>query len=114
MMKKTIFILGIIGALIASEGLYRIAKLISAFGGGDAPIYYGFIITSVLAAGMFILALFNKSNSIAKWIVFSVLICCFGLMFSGVMFEVKYQIICGLFFSIIACLFIKRTDTAIP
>jgi hypothetical protein len=109
-LKKIMIILGIIGALLVAEGLNRVGGLVSAFGGGDAPFYQGALIISVLAAGMFLLALFNKSNSIIKWIVFSLLICCLGLMLNAPGFPVITQIIGGLVFSIIACFFIKRTD----
>lgn len=109
-MKKIVLILGIIGALLAAEGLNRIGSFVSAFGGEDSPFYQGALIISVLAAGMFLLALFNKSNSIIKWIVFSLLICCLGLMLNAPGFPVMNQIIGGLVFSIIACFFIKRTD----
>ena len=103
-------ILGVVGAILAAEGLNRIGSLVSAFGGDDSSFYQGALIISVLAAGMFLLALFNISNSIIKWIVFSLLICCLGLMFNAPGLPVMYQIFLGLVFSINACLFIKKTD----
>jgi hypothetical protein len=106
--KKVVLILGIIGALLAAEGLNRIGSLISAFGGEDSPFYQGTLIISVFAAGMFLLALFNKSNSIIKWIVLSLLICCLGLMLNGPGFPVMNQIILGLVFFHYCLFFYKK------
>ena len=62
MLKKIVIVIGVLGALAAAEGLNRFGGLVSAFGGGDAPIYMGMLIISVISAGVLLISIFNKSN----------------------------------------------------
>ena len=113
-LKKIMIILGIIGALLAAEGLNRIGGLVSAFGGGDAPFYQFSLIAAVLASGVLLLALFNKTNSIVKWITFVLLLGCCGMMMNGPGLPVMEQIIMGLIMATIACLCINKTKEVSP
>jgi len=107
-MKKVVLILGIIGALIAAEGLNRIGSFVSAFGGEDSPFYLFSLIVAVFASGVLLLALFNKTNSIIKWITLVLLLGCCGMMMNAPGLPVMGQIIMGLIMAIIACLFISK------
>ena len=113
-LKKIMIILGIIGALLVAEGLNRVGGLVSAFGGGDAPFYQFSLIAAVLASGVLLLALFNKTNSIVKWITFVLLLGCCGVMMNAPGLPVMEQIIMGLIMATIACLCINKTKEVSP
>ena len=112
MLKKTILIIGILGALAAAEGLNRFGGLVSAFGGGDAPIYMGMLIISVISAGVLLMSIFNKSNRIVKWLTFVLLLGNTGLMMSAPLFPVNVQILVGLIAAAIACFFIRMSENS--
>lgn len=109
-MKKIILIVGILGSLTAAEGLNRYGILISAFDGGDAPFYTGMLFISVLSAGVLLMSIFNKSNSVVKWITFVLLLGSSGLMMAAPAFPVNQQITLGLVVATIACLFIRKSE----
>ena len=109
MLKKIVLVIGILGALAAAEGLNRFGGLVSAFGGADAPIYMGMLIISVISAGVLLMSIFNKSNSIVKWLTFVLLLGSTGLMMAAPSFPVNIQIVVGLIAAAVACLFISKS-----
>jgi hypothetical protein len=110
MLKKIVIVIGVLGALAAAEGLNRFGGLVSAFGGGDAPIYMGMLIISVISAGVLLMSIFNKSNSIVKWLTFVLLLGSTGLMMAAPAFPVNVQIVVGLIAAAFACLFISKSE----
>lgn len=107
-MRKLVLIIGILGALAAAEGLNRFGSLVSAFKGGDAPIYSGMLGISVFGTGVLLLAVFNVERQWIKWLTFVMLIGSAGLMLAAPSFPVNIQIIAGLVISAAAILFIRK------
>ena len=104
---KIVLVFGILGAVAAVEGLNRIGGLVSAFGGGDAPYYIAMLIIAAIGAVVLLAALFNRSHTILKWVMFVLLIGSAGLMLNAPSFPVNIQIIIGLLVAVLATAFIK-------
>ncbi len=107
MINKIVTVVGILGALVAAEGLNRFGGLVSALGGGDAPYYMAMLVLSVISAGVLLLGLFNKSHAILKWIVVVLLSGSTGLMFVAPALPVNIQIIIGLGVAAVAAIFMR-------
>ena len=107
MFRKLVLIVGTLGALAAAEGLNRFGGLVAAFGGGDAPIYMGILVVSVIGAGVLLLGVVGKSNRAVKWLTFVAFIGCIALMANAPAFPVNVQIIFGLIVAAVATVFIK-------
>jgi len=110
MLNKIIIVIGILGSLAAAEGLNRFGSFVSAFGGGDAPIYTGMLIISVISAGVLVISISNKPNKIVKWLTFALLLVSIGLMTAAPAFPVNEQILLGLFVATL-CLFVINRKT---
>ena len=105
--NRIIMVIGILGAIAAVEGLNRFGGFVSAFGGGDTPYYMAMLIISVIGAVVLLVAVFNKSHSVLKWVMVVLLIGSAGLMLNAPSFPVNMQIIVGLFVAALATGFIK-------
>ena len=105
--NRIIMVIGILGAIAATEGLNRFGGFVSAFGGGDTPYYMAMLIISVIGAVVLLVAVFNKSHSVLKWVMVVLLIGSAGLMLNAPSFPVNMQIIVGLFVAALATGFIK-------
>ena len=114
MLIKIVLVVGILGALVAAEGLYRFFGFVSAMGGGDAPFYMGMLLISVIGAGVLLMNIFTKSNSIVKWFTFVLLLGSTGLMSlapsSPLTSAVVNQILVGLIVAAVACVFISKSE----
>ena len=110
MLKRLIYIIGLLMSLLAAEGLNRIGSLVAAFKGADSSFYRMFLIVAIISAGVFFLALFIKISKIIKWLMFMALLISTGLMLNAPAFPVNQQIIVGLFLSALASLTIATNS----
>ena len=108
---KIVNIVGIIGAVLAAEGLNRFGGFISKFGGADAPFYEGMLYIALIGIAVLIASFFNRSHSILKWVMAVLLACSFALMLNAPAFPVNMQIMMGLFFATVATILINTKKT---
>lgn len=104
MLKKLIYVMGLLMSLLAAEGLNRMSGLVAALKGTDAGFYRVFLIVAVVAAGVFLVALFKKIPGMIKWQMFTALLVSTGLMLNAPAFPVNKQIFVGLSLSTLASL----------
>ena len=105
--NRIIMVIGILGAIAAAEGLNRFGGLVSTFGGEDTPYYMAMLIIAAVGAVVLLVAVFNKSHSVLKWVMVVLLLGSSGLMLNAPSVPVSNQIIIGLFNAALATGFIK-------
>ena len=104
MLKKILCIMGVLTSLLAAEGLHRIGSLVSAFDGGDGPIYLSMLALALFVTLLFILALVKKLPKALKVIGIIGLLVSIGIMFFAPALPVNQQIIFSLAVGLL-CLF---------
>ncbi len=118
-MRKLISIVGLLSALIATEGLNRVATLVNVFNGKDGPIYSFILFVSIFAAGVLLVSLFAR---VARWVKVSTFIALLGgtaVLLGAPSFGVVMQSMGGLAVAAIGVLAINTrkvplTSTAPP
>lgn len=71
MWKKTVLMgLGLLGALLAAEGLNRLSGFVGAMGGADAGFYSVVLLVAVLDLGVLGAALLKRTWKRLKWVAF--------------------------------------------
>ena len=101
LMRKLIVVVGLVGALLAAEGLTRLSSLAGAFSGGDAPFYIAMLIISVVAAGVLLVSLFRPIAGWVKGLSLFGLICSAGLMVLVQNFPVSQQVLIGVVLALV-------------
>lgn len=89
---------------LAAEGLNRFGGLVAAFGGADAELYLAFLLLSLIAIVVFILALFITLPKAVKWVMLMALVIASVFMLLAPNFPVTQQILVGLIGAAIAML----------
>lgn len=104
MIHKIILALGVVMAGLAAEGLNRFGGLVAALGGTDAELYLAFLLLSLIAIVVLILALFIALPGAVKWVMLMALVIASGLMLFAPNFPVTVQIVVGLIGAAVAML----------
>lgn len=89
---------------LAAEGLNRFGGLVAEFGGTDAEVYLAFLLLSLIAIVVFILALFIVLPKAVKWVMLMALVIASVFMLFAPNFPVTQQISVGLIGAAIAML----------
>ena len=107
MIRKLFGLMGLIGALLACEGLNRMSALVGAFKGGDAPFYSGMLIVGVVAAGVLLISLFQRVVGWIKWLMVLATLGSAVTLGAAPALPVIQQIIAGLIFATLGLLFVS-------
>ena len=78
--RRTFSIIGILGALVAAQGLFHLGASVVAFGQGDPQFFMTMLIVPLIGAGILLLDLLNKSFKKIKWVMVALLLMCMVLM----------------------------------
>jgi uncharacterized membrane protein YeaQ/YmgE (transglycosylase-associated protein family) len=105
--RRTFSIIGILGALVAAQGLFHLGASVVAFGQGDPQFFMTMLIVPLIGAGILLLDLLNKSFKKIKWVMVALLLMCMVLMLNAPSLPVSMQVISGLAITTIAMLFIR-------
>ena len=113
MVRKIIGVVGLIGAVLAAEGLNRVAAFAGAFKGSDAPFYTACLIVSVFGAGVLLISLFRHIHSFVKWIAVVCLVGALVLLSVAPSFGANQQAFAGLAVALIGLLTVRTRATGI-
>lgn len=104
MLKKVACGVGMLGSLLAAEGLNRFGSMVAAMKGGDAPFYKAFLYVSIASAGVLLISFFKEIPKGVKYLVVLSLLVSTGLMLKAPNFPVNRQIFTGLLVAALASL----------
>lgn len=87
---------GLIGAVLAAEGLNRFGSFVAAVGGGDAPLYTGALLVALFDVGVLGAALLKKPvRSEVKWTAVALTVPAFLVLLLGPGLPVVVQAMLG-------------------
>ncbi|QCG92705.1 hypothetical protein E6C67_01975 [Azospirillum sp. TSA2s] len=100
-------IIGVLGSLLAAEGLLRIATFVSSVGGHDAKFYYFGLFVVVCTVLALFAALLGRFNRLAKYATLVGLLGAGGLLLASPGLPVIFQALLGIILAIIGIVSIR-------
>lgn len=108
LLRRIMAVIGIIGTLLAAEGLSRFGSFVGALGGSDTLFYQLFLLVSLIAAGVLLLAVFGVVNPVIKWLTIALTIVSILMLLPAPALPVVMQAISGLVVAALALIFVRR------
>jgi hypothetical protein len=111
-MRRLLGLVGLLGALLACEGLNRMSTFVGAFKGADAPFYSTMLLASVVAAGVLLVSLFQRIAGWIKWLTFLSVLGAAALLSNAPAFPVVMQSLSGFAATLLGLLFVSSKTPA--